>query len=144
MDSSGPARPRVLVTRPQGQGGSLGVGLEALGFTVYQQPLLELQALPDLLPAQRQCLVDLDLYQHVIFISGNAVRYGMSWIEDYWPQLPVGLNWYAIGKATAGLLRDYGIEAIRDAGISEIGIVVGDTKHEIKMPWETVRVGTLK
>ena len=27
----------------------------------------------------------------------------------------------------------YGIEAIRDAGISEIGIVVGDTKEEIKL-----------
>lgn len=112
MDSSGPARPRVLVTRPQGQGGSLGVGLEALGFTVYQQPLLELQALPDLLPAQRQCLVDLDLYQHVIFISGNAVRFGMPCIEDYWPQLPVGLSWYAVGESTAAGLRDFGIEAV--------------------------------
>jgi uroporphyrinogen-III synthase len=55
---------------------------------------------------------DLDLYQHVIFISGNAVRFGMALVEDCWPQLPVELNWYAIGAATAALLEPYGVEAL--------------------------------
>lgn len=111
-DSSGPGRTRVLVTRPVGQAGDLCVAVEAVGCTVYNQPLLELQALPRLLPAQRQQLVDLDLYRHVIFVSGNAVNFGMACIEDYWPQLPTGLNWYAIGDGTAALLDGFGIEAI--------------------------------
>ena len=102
----------MLVTRPQGQGENLGAGAQMLGFTVYQQPLLELEALPHLLPAQRQYLMDLDLYQHVIFISGNAVRFGMPCLEDYWPQLPVGITWYAVGESTAAGLRDFGIEAV--------------------------------
>jgi uroporphyrinogen-III synthase len=112
LDSSGPGRLRVLVTRPRGQAERLSAGLEALGCTVHRQPLLELQPVPRLLPAQRQQLVDLDLYQHVIFVSANAVRFGMACIEDYWPQLPVAINWYAVGESTAAHLRDFGIEAI--------------------------------
>ena len=111
----------VLVTRPAGQAVALCGAVAAAGYTVHSQPLLELRALPELPSAQRQLLLDLDLYQHVIFISGNAVHFGMACIEDYWPQLPVGLTWYAIGDVTAGLLRDLGIEAITpgDAMTSE-------------------------
>lgn len=112
LDSSGPGRLRVLVTRPEGQAEKLSAGLQSLGCTVYRQPLLELRALPRLLPDQRQHLMDLDLYQHVVFISGNAVHYGMACIEDYWPQLPVGINWYAVGASTARRLRDFDIVAI--------------------------------
>jgi len=101
----------VLVTRPAGQGAALCAALQAAGFRAHNQPLLELQALTGLAPSQRQLLLDLDLYQHVIFISGNAVRFGMACIEDYWPQLPAGPAWYAIGDSTATLLRDFGIDA---------------------------------
>lgn len=111
IDSAGPGRARVLVTRPQGQGGALRVALEAAGCNAYSQPLLELRALPRLSPAQRQHLIDLDLYQHVIFVSGNAVNFGMDCIEDYWPQIPQGLTWYAVGDATAARLGEFGIEA---------------------------------
>jgi len=102
----------VLVTRPAGQAAALCAAVEAAGYTVHSQPLLELQALSELPPSQRQLLLDLDRYQHVIFISGNAVQFGMACIEDYWPQLPVGLTWYAIGDATAALLHGFGIEAV--------------------------------
>ena len=105
----------ILVTRPQGQAAALCEALAAAGYRVHSLPLLEIQPLPEPSPAQRQLVLDLDRYQHVIFISGNAVRYGMSWIEDYWPQLPVGLSWYAIGEATARTLRDYGITAVSPA-----------------------------
>lgn len=106
----------VLVTRPAGQADALCAAVEAAGYTVHSQPLLELQALPALPPSQRQLLLDLDHYQHVIFISGNAVHFGMACIEDYWPQVPVGLTWYAIGDATAALLQGRGIEAVTPAG----------------------------
>lgn len=112
IDSSGPGRVRVLITRPAGQSQALCDAVAALGCNTHVQPLLSLEALPGLSPAQRQHLVDLDLYQHVIFVSGNAVKFGMDCIEDYWPQLPAGINWYAVGDATAAMLRDFGIEAI--------------------------------
>lgn len=104
---------RVLVTRPAGEASdTLCALVKAAGYQVYRQPLLELTALPKLPAAQRQMLLELDLYQHVIFISANAVRFGMALVEDFWPQLPTGLNWYAIGAATAAGLARLGITAI--------------------------------
>ena len=102
----------VLVTRPEGQGQALCAGLEELGFIVHRQPLLNLEPLDPLPARTRQCLLDLDSYQHIIFISANAVRFGLACIDDYWPQLPVGLNWYAIGDSTAALLAERGLNAI--------------------------------
>jgi uroporphyrinogen-III synthase len=103
----------VLVTRPAGKSAdTLCAAVEDAGFEVHHQPLLELSRVPDLSAQQRQMVQDLDLYQHVIFISANAVRYGMEEIDDRWPQLPTGLHWYAIGSATAALLEQSGINAV--------------------------------
>ena len=103
---------RVLVTRPAPQAAKLCAALESEGFTVHCQPLLELVA-PLAMPArQRRQIQDLDQFRHIVFVSGNAVNFGMGWIEDLWPQLPVGVAWYAIGDATARLLRDYGVAAV--------------------------------
>ncbi len=103
---------RVLVTRPVGEtSDTLCAAIKAAGYEVYRQPLLELDALPQLPPAQRELVLHLDSYQHIIFISANAVRFGMALVDDYWPQLPTGLNWYAIGAATAAVLDRHGIAA---------------------------------
>ena len=109
------ASPAVLVTRPSGQAQQLSAAVADAGYTAYSLPLLELQPVEDLRAEQRALILDLDHYQHVIFISGNAVRFGMHWIEMFWPQLPVGLNWYAIGDATAALLAEHGINALTPA-----------------------------
>ncbi len=53
----------------------------------------------------------------MIFISANAVRFGMVLVEDYWPQLPAGLSWYAIGAATADMLARHGIAAITPGNV---------------------------
>lgn len=102
---------RVLVTRPAGQGEALCAGLAAAGFDTAHQPLLAIEALAVLPPSQRQLVLDLDAYQQVIFVSTNAVKYGMALVEDYWPQLPVGLDWYAIGERTAAHLAEHGVRA---------------------------------
>lgn len=102
--------PAVLVTRPAGQADVLLAALERSGLRGIHQPMMTLQALPELPPEQRQSLLDLDLYQHVIFISANAVQFGMARIDDYWPQLPTGVNWYAIGASTAALLSARGLD----------------------------------
>lgn len=113
MAGSTPDAPlRVLVTRPPGQEGGLCNSLEQAGYAAFHQPLLELQALERLPEGQRQHVIDLDLYQHVIFISGNAVRYGMARIEDFWPQLPLGITWYGVGSSTARQLEQFGLQPL--------------------------------
>ncbi len=117
LDEAVGSQGSVLVTRPAGQNEALCAAVEAAGYTAHSQPLLELHALSQFSPSQRQLLLDLDRYQHVIFISGNAVHFGMACVEDYWPQVPVGLTWYAIGEATASLLHGFGIDAVTPGGL---------------------------
>jgi uroporphyrinogen-III synthase len=105
----------VLVTRPEGQAGRLRDALVLQGYAVHAQPLMELSALPELAAADQQYLQNLDQYQHVIFISGNAVHFGMERIVASWPQLPVGINWYAIGASTAQSLAAYGVVPLSPA-----------------------------
>jgi len=102
----------VLVTRPSGQAGDLCKALADRGYTAHEQPLLELQKLPAVSPESVQQIKHLDGYQHIIFISGNAVRFGMEQISRLWPQLPDHVQVYAIGERTAGLLQEYGLRAI--------------------------------
>lgn len=104
--------PRVLVTRPDGQAGPLLALLREAGYRASHLPLLTLQAQQTLPPEQRRYLLELDRYQHIIFISANAVRFGMACIDDYWPQLPVGVRWYGIGQTTAALLAEHGLSPI--------------------------------
>lgn len=106
------ARPGVLVTRPAGQGDELCAALEGAGFSVHSLPLLQLLPLAELDPVQRRRVLDLDHFNHIIFVSGNAVRLGMAWIESCWPQLPLGLHWYAVGEATARELSAHGVRVL--------------------------------
>ena len=101
----------VLVTRPPGQADELLTGLQAAGFDAHHYPVMEIRALEDasLQQACKQPILSLDEFQQVIFVSTNAVRFGMEWIDQYWPQLPVGIQWYGIGSATTQALRDAGV-----------------------------------
>lgn len=117
-------RASVVVTRPGSQGEALCAAVRNAGYSVHSLPLLQLIPLPGPGPAQRQLLLDLDHFQHIIFVSANAVRHGMDWIGSCWPQLPVGLHWYAVGDATAGLLSSYGVRVLTPgAAMSSEGLL---------------------
>lgn len=105
------AEARVLVTRPQGQADGLCRMLQQAGFETVQRPMMHIEPLAELPAEQLQAVIDLDLYQHLIFVSANAVRFGMEWISSYWPQFPVGVNCYAVGPSSATRLRDWNLEA---------------------------------
>lgn len=99
----------VLITRPVGQARELIELLESAGANASHYPVMEIAALDEvshapLLQLSKQIILALAEYQHVIFISTNAVKYGLELIDQYWPQLPIDIQWYAIGKATAGAL----------------------------------------
>lgn len=106
------AKGAVLVTRPSGQATALCAALSSRGYKAFSQPLLELRGLPELAPETREHIDRLDNYRHLVFISANAVRFGMEKIQVLWPQLPHGIQAYAVGDSTAALLGEYGIEAL--------------------------------
>jgi len=105
-------KPAVLVTRPSGQAAALCDALRDSGYKACEQPLLELLTLPELSPDAQASIENIDKYQHIIFISGNAVRFGMEQIRARWPQIPGEAQVYAIGESTAAMLHEYGVEAI--------------------------------
>lgn len=104
--------PAVLVTRPAAQAPALGERLLQAGFRPVYAPLLEIRPFDKPDTSQRQLLLDLCNFEHVIFVSQNAIRFGMDWIEDFWPQLPTGIHWYAVGSASAAQLESYGIAVL--------------------------------
>jgi uroporphyrinogen-III synthase len=40
-----------------------------------------------------------------------AARLGLERLDRYWPQVPVGIDWFAVGESTAGVLREFGLPA---------------------------------
>jgi uroporphyrinogen-III synthase len=105
-------RSAVLVTRPAGQAAALCAGLEDIGFRARSLPMLELVASETLSELQQSAVQELDQYQHVIFISSNAVHFSMSWLLASWPTLPAGPTWVAIGEVTAREVRRYGVPVV--------------------------------
>lgn len=107
-----PSPDSVLITRPDGQERPLRAALEAEGFRVCHQPLLQLEALEGPDDCQRQLILALDGFQHVIFVSANAVRFGLPWLRSCWAELPGAINWFAVGEATAEALRRQGLSVL--------------------------------
>lgn len=106
--------PPVIVTRPADKADEL-IGLVAkLGFEVRHHPLIEIRRFDDddsaASRACRQKILDIDHYDAVIAISQNAAESGFSWMDDYWPQMPVGLRWYAVGPTTAAVYREHSVD----------------------------------
>ena len=120
----------ILVTRPKGQAEKLLAGIHAAGGTGVHYPVMQIAPLDKTVDATiyqtcKQLIMDIDQFQHIIFISGNAVKFGMEWISQYWPQLPIGLKWYGIGSSTI-------------ASLQRENVVVNETSHIGSMDSETL------
>ena len=112
----------VVITRPAAQATPWAAQLTTLGFTCAYWNLLEISAVAseEKIRAIKNKILDFDLYQKVIFVSQNAVDFGMEWLENYWPQLPIGIEYFAVGATTAKKLSEYGV-TVQDLAISSRG-----------------------
>ncbi|MBL8510542.1 MAG: uroporphyrinogen-III synthase, partial [Betaproteobacteria bacterium] len=95
---------RLLLTRPQDQAAEMATRLAALGIETITLPVLEIIGVaPDLSECE---WVKADAF---IFVSANAVRYGL-------PYIPSGCRQktpcFAIGRATAAALQAGGVTHI--------------------------------
>lgn len=102
----------ILVTRPAGQGEALCARLAAAGYCPVHQPMLTVSPLRDLDGEQRRIRRILADYDHCLFISSNAARYGLDCLlqaGDAWPET---LQCYAVGGGTAEVLRAAGLSVL--------------------------------
>jgi uroporphyrinogen-III synthase len=99
----------VLLTRPVEQSAALASALRSLGASVCELPLIEIEEVTEEQACDqiKSLILNLDHYTAAIFISTNAARFGMQWIDRYWPQLPSGLSAYAVGPGTAEVLSRF-------------------------------------
>lgn len=94
----------VLITRPGEGGERLCRRLEEAGLVAERLSLMALDALPET-DEQRRVWLDVDLYRKVIVTSPFAVQCFSAALERYWPQLPVGIEYYALGESSAQALQ---------------------------------------
>jgi uroporphyrinogen-III synthase len=92
----------VLVTRPEPEAARLANRLATLGARVYRLPAIELRARADR-AAQRAALGPLDRFHWIVFVSANAVRFGISLLGER-----RSLQLAAVGPATATALNHAG------------------------------------
>ncbi|WP_404376254.1 uroporphyrinogen-III synthase [Vreelandella aquamarina] len=95
----------VLICRPGERGEALADAIRANGSQVEQLDVMRLAALPEE-AAQRQVWLDFDQYHKIVVVSPFAAYCLSEAIDRYWPQLPVGINYYSVGRSTARILFD--------------------------------------
>ncbi len=100
----------IVVTRPHDQAVSLAQRIIENGGNSILFPLLEISPVADPLPLQ-QLVARLAEFNLAIFISPNAVRYGMAAIQAA-GTLPASLKIATVGQGSAKALRALGVTAI--------------------------------
>ncbi len=118
----------IVVTRPLAQAEPWAKRLVDLGANVSLIPLLNIVPVQNDAQVQaiKNHILDFDLYSKVIFVSQNAVSYGFEWLENYWPQLPVGVSFFAVGETTATLIQARGV-SVTDLAQTQYGAMTSET-----------------
>lgn len=95
----------VLICRPGERGEVLAAALRERGESVESLNVMQLEALPEN-PELRRIWLDIDQYHKVIVISPFAAMCLSEALDRYWPQLPIGIDYYSVGSATASTLYE--------------------------------------
>lgn len=107
---------KVLITRPAKQQEELVSALQLLGASSLSRPMISIDALEsdEQIQAIKRKVQSLDNYRYLIFVSSNAATIGSYWIDQYWPQFPLGVELIALGPATSLVLTQLlGCEVIQ-------------------------------
>jgi len=97
----------VLVTRPSGQAEAICKLIAEHDGMAIHFPTIAIGPAEDE-AAAKEYLTKIDSYQIIIFISPNAVRYGLDLLGDR--GLPPEIKIAAVGKGTARVLSERGIK----------------------------------
>jgi len=100
----------IVVTRPRDQAIQLARDIEHAGGVPIMFPLLEISPVQDTRELSQQ-ISRLDQFDLAIFISPNAVDYGIAAIRDA-GKIPSGLRVATVGQGSAKALRALGVENI--------------------------------
>ncbi len=109
----------ILVTRPAHQAAALAEAIRAAGGEAVVFPALAIEVVPLDETAAR----DLAAADIAIFVSPNAVRFGMAALGG----LPAGMRVFAVGPGSA--------RALAEAGVGDVAVPAGqDSEALLAMP----------
>lgn len=122
----------ALVTRAEPQAQALTDAIKKANGQAWSMPMLNIDTIPET-QAMRDCLLSLDQFDRIIVTSRPAAKLGMELIEQYWPQLPIHTQWFAIGSSTASELEHYDVRAqFSENGIDSEALLELDTFSEVE------------
>jgi uroporphyrinogen-III synthase len=118
----------IVVTRPREQAEPWAERLRILGAETTVISLLEIVPVSEetQIRAIKNRILDFDVYRKAIFVSQNAVEHGFEWLENYWPQLPIGVSFFAVGETTAKQLQARGAP-VTDLAQTQAGAMTSET-----------------
>jgi uroporphyrinogen-III synthase len=107
---------RALLVRPEQEGDAFVAKLMDDGAVLSHCPVMEILSFEGRVEADKikPYILDYSRYDRVIFISRTAAKLAIDWLDHYClmgPGLPVGTRYYAVGKSTAAVLKNWDIEA---------------------------------
>lgn len=102
---------RILLCRPDSSSNEMAKALSAVGAECNSLPTLDIVPI-SISESDKQKIINLDQYQHIIVVSQHAASYGIDKIDEYWPQFPSNQNWFAIGRKTAEILNSNNLNLI--------------------------------
>lgn len=105
---------RIWATRPEHQNAEWAQTLGQFGLPVVELPLMLIEPVSEAAEVQavKNLILDFDQFHKVIFVSQNAVRETFAWLRDFWPQLPVGVEYFAVGRKTAEAATAEGVTVV--------------------------------
>lgn len=98
---------RILITRPQPAADHWQASLAERGWQAEIVSCMAIEPLTDNASVQaiKNHILAFDEFDKAVFVSRNAVAAALDWLDQYWPQLPVGIEYFAIGDSTAQALQ---------------------------------------
>lgn len=106
---------RILVIRPSRQSDQFISLLEQACAEVIHTPVMSIEAIIDG-QSIKNLILEVDNFDKAIFVSGNAAELAIEWLDRYWPMLPLGIEYFAVGQQTANILAAADIAALVPSG----------------------------
>ncbi|MBQ0721570.1 MAG: uroporphyrinogen-III synthase [Gammaproteobacteria bacterium] len=115
LEPSAEQSPVVAAQKPD----PLVIRLEALGAICHNYPVIKIEPAGADDERVKQQVMHFSDYNKAIVISQHAAQLSWWWLDRYWPMLPVGIDYFAVGPSSAQALRDQGVPVVvPDSGYS--------------------------
>ncbi len=72
-------------------------------------------------PPIRRLILDIDHYEIAICISVTSAEQALAWLEQHWPQMPTTIRWVAVGRSTAAVLQNAGLDVVYPEQLMDSG-----------------------